>query len=188
MEFADFDAHIAPQIHNAPSILRQQTFWRAVRDFLRQTEALQADWEDAGDDDEDTYTPDIPENTLIERVKWVSLNDRVLPESIWRLSLDGDIEFDEGVVGDGDEIKARLVLNYTPAAADLDDAIGRDYFDALCDGTITHMKLMTNKPWTDLQSAPIHLARYTSAVNRAKRLADQSRQSGSLRVVPGRFL
>lgn len=257
MDYTDFDAQIAPQLHNSPLLLRSQTFWRVVRDFLRQTECYSSEWdftavvereyeipsdvdiEDLADIDsitvngvlldasnyeinadgnllfgdgsiaendeivvtydstewsftatvESEYTPSIPDDTTIIRFDKVLVEDKEINKSLWSVTNDRTLLFDDNAgISVGDDVSVILVLNYTPAATELDDHLGEEHFDSLCDGTLAKMKAMFGKPWSDPSTAPYYHSQFISAINRAKRLKDQAHQGGDTIIVPRRFI
>lgn len=84
---------------------------------------------------------------------------------------------------DGDTtIKVASVYAPSESAATIDDAIGRQYRNALVSAALDKLFKIPKKPWTDFALSAFHRLEWESAADKARRMAYTGKQRGPLRT------
>lgn len=95
------------------------------------------------------------------------------------------LEFQIGAqVAPGSLIKLRAVLAPTEAATGVPDKVMALYGQAIADGAIAALMMMPGQPFTDIQTAGLHAARFNAVAERAHTREWRSRTNLTPRLRP----
>ena len=146
----------------------------------------------------DTYDIEVPQSARAVLVTGATVDGRDCALASWRAYTTdpadatgraviptSHLEFQIGAqVAPGSIIKLRAVLTPTEEANGVPDKVMALYGQAIADGAIASLMMMPGQPFSDLQTAGLHMARFTAVVDRAHTREWRSRTNLTPRLRP----
>jgi hypothetical protein len=179
---------LRPEVRiNAPADDALLNFFilRGAIDFFTRSEAWQVTEEVAlSAGDESFQVPAVPHGEFSKLIS-IQVADTVIEGAdLNRFCASGEsgtVWLAQKAPGDM-TIKVKSVYVPDEAATTIDDAIGRQYRNALIDAALDKLHKLPKKPWTDFTLSTYHRSEWERKADEAKRMAYTGKQNGPIRT------